>query len=89
LTASIVAAEQDQAAEAIRIAVRRARRDPIWFRRCVLQLSNDPWQDEVLEAFIDIFRFQANEPTKVNHEGLRRFSVRSGYLLLLTKCVPK
>lgn len=65
--------------QAIHAAVRRANRDPVWFRKNILQLNNDPWQDEMLEAFIDIFRHQANEPTKVNHEGLRRFSVRSGH----------
>lgn len=64
---------------AIQAAVARARRDPVWFRSKVLKLENDPWQDEMLEAFTDIFRFQANEKTKVNHDGLRRFSVRSGH----------
>lgn len=67
------------AEEAIYTAVRRTNRDPVWFRKTILRLDNDPWQDEMLEAFIDIFRHQANEPTKVNHEGLRRFSVRSGH----------
>lgn len=65
--------------DAIRHAVRIASVDPIWFRKNILRLDNDPWQDEMLEAFIDIFRFQKNQPTKVNHEGLRRFSVRSGH----------
>jgi hypothetical protein len=68
-----------QAVDPITLAVRRAKRDPRWFRKNILLLDNDPWQDEMLEAFVDIFRFQANEPTKVNHEGLRRFSVRSGH----------
>lgn len=70
---------QPKAVDPITLAVRRAKRDPIWFRKNILLLDNDPWQDEMLEAFIDIFRFQANEPTKVNHEGKRRFSVRSGH----------
>ena len=65
--------------QAIQKAVRLARKDPIWFRKHVLKLNNDPWQDEILQAFIDIFRFQANEPTVVNHEGQKRFSVRSGH----------
>ena len=65
--------------EAIYTAVTRARRDPVWFRKNILLMDNDPWQDEILQAFIDIFRFQNNEPTIVNHEGLRRFSVRSGH----------
>lgn len=65
--------------DAIYQAVARARRDPIWFRKNILLMDNDPWQDEILQAFIDIFRFQNNEPTVVNHEGLRRFSVRSGH----------
>lgn len=65
--------------DAIYQAVARARRDPIWFRKNILLMKNDPWQDEILQAFMDIFRFQRNEPTVVNHEGLRRFSVRSGH----------
>lgn len=65
--------------DAIITAVRRSRRDPVWFRKNILRMNNDPWQDEILQAFIDIFRFQNNEPTLVNHEGLRRFSVRSGH----------
>ena len=60
-------------------AVRRARRDPVWFRKHVLRMANDPWQDELLQAFVDIFRHQANEPTVVNHDGLNRFSYRSGH----------
>jgi hypothetical protein len=56
-----------------------ARRDPIWFRKNILQMDNDPWQDEILEAFVDIFRHQAGEKTVVNHDGLRRFSIRSGH----------
>lgn len=65
--------------DALRQVVRKSRADPVWFRRKVLNLNNDPWQDEMLQAFADIFRYQRNEPTIVNHEGLRRFSVRSGH----------
>lgn len=67
--------KQSSVAQAVSIA----ERNPVWFRKHILQLDNDPWQDEMLQAFIDIFRYQANEPTVVNHEGLRRFSVRSGH----------
>lgn len=72
-------AATSQAVDPIVTAVRRAKRDPIWFRKNILLLDNDPWQDEMLEAFIDIFRFQINQPTVINHEGKRRFSVRSGH----------
>lgn len=65
--------------QAIHDAVRLARKDPVWFRKHVLRLNNDPWQDEILQAFVDIFRFQANELTVCNHDGLNRFSVRSGH----------
>lgn len=70
-------------------AVATANRDPVWFRKHVLRLENDPWQDELLEAFADIFRKQRGEPTKVNHEGLRRFSVRSGHGPGKTTCVAQ
>lgn len=77
------------ASSAIFEAVRIANSDPIWFRKHVLRLTNDPWQDEILQAFADIFRLQRNEPTVVNHEGLRRFSVRSGHGPGKTTCVAQ
>ncbi len=60
-------------------AVVLAEKNPIWFRSQILRLDNDPWQDEMLQAFADIFRVQRGLKTVVNHEGLRRFSVRSGH----------
>ena len=60
-------------------AVRLAYKNPLWFRSAVLRQANDPWQDEMLQAFLDVMRFQRNEPTVVNHEGLNRFSITSGH----------
>ena len=61
------------------LAVRQAYRDPVWFRSQILRLENDPWQDEILQAFLDIIRFNLNQPTVVNHAGLNRISIRSGH----------
>lgn len=67
-------------ANAIREAVRRSREDPKWFVRTILRNDrNDPWHDELLEAVWDFFRKREGKPTKVNHEGKNRFSIRSGH----------
>lgn len=68
--------------EALRIAIETAAEDPIWFRREVLGVTDDlqdEWQDELLEAVLDIFRKRNGQPTKYNHQGLNRISIRSGH----------
>src|SRR3954464_1264514 len=62
----------------IQEAIKHARKEPVWFRKHVLNLNNDPWEDEILEAFADLWRLEVGIKTKVNHDGLNRFSVRSG-----------
>lgn len=72
--------QSQQAESPIIQAVAAALIDPIWWRQYILRANdNDPWQDEILQAFADIWRKDVGLPTVVNHEGLNRFSVRSGH----------
>lgn len=72
----------------LRSHVHRARRDPVWFAREIMQLKCrpgetapgwelDPWQEELLEAIADTHRKQKGEPTKVNHGGKTAITVRA------------
>ena len=74
------------ARDAITDAVLTAQLEPLWFTREVLRNVdtagaplNDPWQDELLEAFQDLWRAEQGLPTRVNHELKRRFTIRSGH----------
>lgn len=60
-------------------AVAAALVDPIWARKYIFRVDADPWQDELLQAFADLWRLEVGLPTVVNHAGLNRFSVRSGH----------
>lgn len=60
-------------------AVMYALLDPVWARKSIFRVDTDPWQDELLQAFQDLWRLEVGLPTVVNHEGLNRFSVRSGH----------
>lgn len=71
-------------------AVMRARVDPIWFMENILNVKTtaqdarrgqswdlDIWQRELYEAFADIERFKLGLPTKVNHEGKSKITIRA------------
>lgn len=62
-------------------AVQRGRADPVWFARHILNHTGDwaldPWQVELLEAVADVWRKKQGLPTKVNHEGKQRITVRA------------
>lgn len=56
----------------------RALAEPKWFLKTILrQKDSDPWQIDGLEAVADVFRFNRGEPTRVNHQGHNRITVRS------------
>lgn len=61
----------------LREAIKRAYEDPAWFCSEILQCPNDLWQTEVMEAVLDVDRKLKGTPTKFNHEGLCRISIRS------------
>lgn len=75
--------------EDIRLAVTRARTDPVWFLQNICNIRRlphdppaiswdlDPWQIELVESVADVYRFKNNIPTKFNHEGLNKISVRA------------
>ena len=64
---------------AVAEAVRLSKYDPVWFRKNILRAINDTWQDDLLNAVADFFRKRDGIPTLFNHEGLNRFTVRSGH----------
>lgn len=65
-------------AEAVfRETIRRAKFDPDWFCTKFLNSPNDPWQSEMLNAIADLDRIRAGLPTRFNHTGLQRFTIRA------------
>lgn len=70
-------------------AVERARIDPVWFLEEVCNIkrlpedpefrnwSLDPWQAELVESVADVVRFKQGLPTKFNHQGLNKITVRA------------
>lgn len=68
------------AEDMIREAVARALHEPGWFFRDVLCFSvNLNWQEELAEAVLDVRRKADGEPTRINHEGKPRITVRAGH----------
>lgn len=51
--------------------------NPEWFFKEILQQDLEPWQLQGIEAIADVFRVMKGEPTRYNHQGLSRISVRS------------
>ena len=76
---SAVLAEQSES-DGIAEAVSISRQDPDWFLENVLRATDrDPWQTHLVEAINDVFNKHHGLPTKRNHEGKKRFTVRSGH----------
>lgn len=63
--------------EAINRAVAATLKSPLWGARNVLRVNLDPWQEELLEAVWDAERFRLGKPTKVNHVGCNKITVRA------------
>lgn len=75
-----------RAVSPVEAAVLTAQLEPTWFTQEILSNKdaagkslNDPWQDELLEAFQDLMRAQLGFPTRVNHQLKKRFAIRSGH----------
>lgn len=60
-------------------SVHQSRLSGEWFIKNILrQLDEcDPWQIEVVEAVLDVWRKENGYPTKFNHEGLNRITIVS------------
>lgn len=68
--------ESDPIAEAVELS----RQDPEWFLENILRATDrDPWQTHLVEAINDVFNKRDGLPTKRNHEGKNRFTIRSGH----------
>ena len=68
----------------------KAKFDPIWFFENMLNIKTnekdvkrgldwdlDIWQKELIESVADVWRFKDNVPTKHNHKGLSKITVRA------------
>lgn len=55
----------------------RAYDDPAWFFSSILRAPLLAWQLEGVEAILDVRRLADGIPTRVNHEGKARITVRS------------
>lgn len=62
---------------AITNAINFAKTKPKEFFKEILGTDLDPWQVELIQAVLDIERFQKGEPTVVNHEGKNKITVRA------------
>lgn len=71
-------------------AVNKARTEPVWFFREILNIKTnkldkergqnwdlDPWQIELIESVADIWRFKQGIPTRYNHEGKNKITIRA------------
>lgn len=80
-------AEISKAIEAIHT---KAKEDPIWFFENILNVKTtkadkkrnqswdlDIWQKELVEAVADVWRHKEGLPTKFNHDGLNKITVRA------------
>jgi phage terminase large subunit len=57
----------------------RAAIDPDWFFDDIVHASPDIWQRELAHAIADVVRKKKGLPTRYNHKGLNKFTVRSGH----------
>ena len=58
-------------------AIRTAKAAPRRFFSTVLGVDLDLWQEELIEAVLDIERFKKGEPTRYNHGGKNKITVRA------------
>lgn len=60
-------------------SVHQSRLSGEWFLKNILQQYEecDPWQVEIVEAVLDIWRLNNGYPTVVNHKGLNRITIVS------------
>lgn len=70
-------AEQDIVAQTFSDAIWLAKNDPETFFKDILGTELDLWQIELVQAVLDIERFQKGEPTVYNHEGKNKITVRA------------
>lgn len=70
--------------------IKKARKDPIWFFENILNIKSneldkkrnikwdlDPWQHELVESVADVYRHKIGEPTRYNHDGKNKITVRA------------
>lgn len=70
-------AEEDYLFEVFTDAIYQAKANPKKFFKEVLGVELDLWQEELVQAVLDIERFQNGEPTVVNHLGKNKITVRA------------
>ena len=83
---------QTNKSEAKKLAklVKRSRVEPVWFFQNILNIKSneldkrrninwdlDEWQIELVESVADVYRYLEGIPTKYNHEGKNKITVRA------------
>ena len=63
--------------DAYAMALQRIEHDPMWGVENILRVNPDPWQEELIESVWDVKRFRKGLPTKYNHKGLNKITVRA------------
>ena len=58
-------------------AIALAKDNPSKFFKDILGVELDPWQEELIQAVLDVERFQNGESTVCNHEGKNKITVRA------------
>lgn len=58
-------------------AIKQFKKNPKKAFKKILGVALDKWQVELLEAVLDIERFQKGKKTRFNHKGLNKISVRA------------
>lgn len=64
-------------AEAAAAIIDRARTDPVWLFETGYGVDLDPWQRDLLNALADPVRKHYGLPTKINHAGCTKVTVRA------------
>lgn len=57
--------------------IERVRAEPCWGAEHVLRVDLDPWQRELIEATWDVWRKKTGQPTRINHDGKNKITVRA------------
>jgi len=76
--------------EQVLAAVDKSREEPIWFFEEILNIKTtpadkrrgqswdiDPWQKELIESVADVWRHKVGIPTRYNHDGKGKITVRA------------
>jgi len=67
----------DPSFEVMTDAILQAKNNPKQFFKAILGTELDLWQEELIQAVLDVERFQKGQPTVCNHDGKNKITVRA------------